>query len=305
MQFPSAPQAGDLIALVSPSSPLLESGVSIEEVAASVEALGFRTRIGASCRGAAASGYAAADPSVRAQDINDAFGDPEVKAVWCVRGGSTAWKLLPLLDYSRISRNPKPFIGYSDITTLHMAINRRSGLVTFHGPTANQVPDWEDFSRESLQRALTVQDTLQIENPPGEAVRVLRPGRATGELTGGNLSLITASVGTPWQVDAKGRILYLEDVSEAVYALDRMLSQLRYAGILDAAAGLVFGVFTDCRNAYRETYGPEQLLQEFFADWKKPVLYHVFSAHCHPMVTLPLGAVCTIDAAAGSLTVVR
>ena len=136
---------------------------------------------------------------------------------------------------------------------------------------------------------------MAAENPPGESIRVLRPGRAQGELAGGNLSLVAASLGTPWQVDAKDRILFLEDVGEAVYALDRMLSQLQYAGILEDAAGIIFGDFSNCRNAYREDYGPPALLRDFTAGWRKPVLYNVRSAHCSPMATLPLGAVCIID----------
>ncbi|MDE7244760.1 MAG: LD-carboxypeptidase [Oscillospiraceae bacterium] len=304
MLFPTAPQAGDLIALLSPSSPLV-GDPAIEEIAASVEALGFRTRICASCRSETARGYAAAEPLVRVQDLHEAFADPEVKAVWCVRGGSTAWQLLPLLDFDLIARNPKPFIGFSDITTLHTAFQQRCGFITFHGPHANCVPKWEDFTRKSLQNALMLRGRLQIENPPEEAVKTLGSGRVSGVLTGGNLSLTAASVGTPWQIDAAGKILYLEDVGEAVYALERMLNQLLYAGILESAAGLAFGVFTDCQNAYRKDYGPEQLLQDFFAGWQKPVLYNLFSAHCTPMSTLPLGAVCTLDADTGTMTITR
>lgn len=304
MRFPSKLQAGDLIALVCPSSPLAE-GKPMEDIAKAVEGLGFRVRIGASCRASTACGYAAADPSVKAGDINGAFADPAVKAIWCVRGGSTAWYLPPLLDYDLIARNPKPFIGFSDITTLHLAIGKRCGFATFHGPTANRALDWtgDDFSWRSLRAALSAEGVQTVENPPDEPIRVLCPGRASGELVGGNLSLLAASIGTPWQVDAKGRILYLEDVGEAVYALDRMLSQLRYAGILEDAAGLVFGAFTDCRNSYRESYGPTDLLRDFFAGWRRPVLYNLRSAHCSPMVTLPLGAVCTIDSGSGTLTI--
>ena len=297
MIYPPAPRPGDLIALVCPSSPLAE-GKPVEVIAEAVEALGFQVRIGASCRSGTDCGYAAAPASVKARDINEAFADPAVKAVWCVRGGSTAWQIPPLLDYDAIARNPKPLIGFSDITTLHLAVNRRCGLVTFHGPTANRVPDWtagDSFSWRSLQNALGLEGRMAAENPPGESIQVLRPGRAQGELTGGNLSLIAASLGTPWQVDAKDRILFLEDVGEAVYALDRMLSQLQYAGILEDAAGIIFGDFSDCRNAYREDYGPPALLRDFTAGWRKPVLYNVRSAHCSPMATLPLGAVCIID----------
>ena len=156
MIYPPAPRPGDLIALVCPSSPLAE-GKPVEVIAEAVEALGFQVRIGASCRSGTDCGYAAAPASVKARDINEAFADPAVKAVWCVRGGSTAWQIPPLLDYDAIARNPKPLIGFSDITTLHLAVNRRCGLVTFHGPTANRVPDWtagDSFSWRSLQNAL-------------------------------------------------------------------------------------------------------------------------------------------------------
>ena len=218
-------------------------------------------------------------------------------AVWCVRGGSTAWQLPPLLDAGCIAAHPKPFIGFSDVTTLHLFLQRRCGLASFHGPTANRILSWggDDFSWRSLRAALSMGPCLPLENPPGEPVRVLRPGRARGRLTGGNLSLVVQTLGTPEQIDARGRILFLEDVGEAVYAIERMLHQLCRAGVLGAAAGLLFGDFTGCRNAYRAEYGPEALLADFFRNWPVPVVCNVRSAHCTPMATLPVGAVCRVE----------
>ncbi len=304
MKFPPKLKKGDTILLVSPSSPL-SADQPVEKIAANVEALGFRVKIGNSCRGSTSSGYAAAPAEVKAADLNQGFADPDIAAIWCTRGGETAWQMLPLLDYNCIAAHPKPFIGFSDITTLHLAIQQRCGFVTFHGPTANRTFGWEQdkFSWQSLWAALEMGSCLEIRNPPGEEIKILRPGRACGRLTGGNLSLVSASMGTPWQIDARGCILYLEDVGEEVYALERMLCQLRYAGVLDSAAGLVFGEFTNCRNAHRAEYGPVALLREFFANWSKPVLYNVRSAHCSPMATLPMGTVCTIDGCAGTMTV--
>lgn len=303
MLFPFMPEAGGTILLVAPSSPLSEDQ-PVEAIARAVERLGFRARIGGSCRASAPCGYAAAPPALRASDINRGFADPEIAAIWCVRGGSTAWQLLPFLDYGCIAAHPKPFIGFSDVTTLHLAIGQRCGLVTFHGPTANRVLDGDAFpwSWSSLLAALGMERSLLLQNPPGEKIRTLRPGQARGALTGGNLSLVVQSLGAPWQIDAKGKILFLEDVGEAVYALDRMLSQLRCAGVLEEAAGLVFGAFTKCRNSYREDYGPKALLEDFFRDWPKPVLCNLRSAHCSPMVTLPLGTMCRIDGGAGTVT---
>ena len=306
MIFPPKLERGDLVALVSPSSPLT-ADQPIETIASAVESLGFRVWIGDSCRCADPSGYAAAPAAVRARDINAAFGDPGIRAIWCTRGGSTAWRLLPLLDYELIAANPKPFIGFSDVTTLHMALQQRCGLVTFHGPTANRTLGWERdcFSWPHLLEVVNMEGDLVIENPPEEPILALRPGQAAGELTGGNLSLVAASLGTPWQVDARDRILYLEDVGEAVYALERMLDQLRRAGVLDAAAGVVLGAFTSCRNAYREDYGPLELLRDFFSGFPKPVLCNVRSAHCSPMVTLPMGAMCRVDGERGTMAVSR
>ncbi|MBD5149795.1 MAG: LD-carboxypeptidase [Oscillibacter sp.] len=305
MKFPPRLKKGDTILLVSPSSPLSASQ-PVEEIAAAVEDLGFSVRIGDSCRASSTpSGYAAAAPELRAADLNRGFADPGIAAIWCTRGGSTAWQLLPLLDYACIAAHPKPFIGFSDVTTLHLAIQQRCGFVTFHGPTANGFfgQKAESFSWQSLWAALEMGKCLPIENPPGEEIKALRPGCACGRLTGGNLSLVTTSLGTPWQIDAGNCILYLEDVGEDVYALEEMLWQLKYNGVLDSAAGLVFGDFSNCRNAYREDYGPRALLEDFFAGWPKPILYNVRSAHCRPMVTLPMGTMCTIDAGQRTMTV--
>lgn len=305
MRLPKPLFPGGTVLLAAPSSPLAV-GQSIESIAAAVERLGFCVKIGASCTAEPGpSGYAAALPQIRACDINEGFADPAVDAIWCVRGGETAWQLLPYLDYASIAAHPKPFIGFSDITPLHLAIQQKTGLVTFHGPTANRTLGWEedDFSWRSLRAAMDMKKTLPIQNPPGEPIKVLRPGKARGLLTGGNLSLVAQTMGTPEQIDSCGKILYLEDVGEEVYALERMLNQLLRSGVLERAAGLAFGAFIGCSNARCASYGPEELLRDLFHDWPKPVLYNIRSAHCKPMVTLPMGAVCDIDGCAGTMTV--
>lgn len=306
MIFPCELKQGGTVLLAAPSSPLAPDQ-PVESIAEAVERLGFRAVIGASCTARpSACGYTV-PPRVRAEDINRGFADPAIHAIWCVRGGEAAWQILPWLDYGCIAAHPKPFIGFSDITTLHLAIQQRCGMVTFHGPTANRVLGWDEewFSWRSLEAALHMGRCLIIENPPGEPVRVLRPGKACGILTGGNLSLVTQTMGTPEQIDARGKILYLEDVGEEVYALERMLNQLLRGGVLESAEGLVFGAFTRCSNHAREDYGPEELLRELFGRWSRPVLYNLRSAHCHPMVTLPMGAMCGIDGGAGTMTVCR
>lgn len=297
MVVPPRLKKGDTVALISPSSPLA-ADQPVEAVAAAVEKLGYRVWIGDSCRGAADCGYAAATAEVRVRDLHHAFSDPDINGIWCTRGGSTAWQLLPHLDFELIAANPKVFIGFSDITTLHMAFQQRCGFVTYHGPNANQTLKWNTngaFSWRSLSGILETDASVLIENPEGEQIVGLCPGQAAGRLAGGNLSLVTASIGTPWQIEAKDRILFLEDVGEDVYALDRMLHQLKYSGVLDEAAGIVLGAFTNCGNTYDKEYGPGELMQNFFADYPKPILYNVRSAHCEPMVTLPMGRWCKID----------
>lgn len=293
--------------LTAASSPLPPEQPA-EDIAAAVERLGYRVVIGASCRAEPGpEGYAAGPPEARAADLHRGFADPGIDALWCVRGGSAAWQLLPYLDCARIAARPKPLIGFSDATTLLLALGQRCGLVTYHGPTANRALDWgpEDFSWRSLRAALEMGECLRVENPPGEPIRILRPGRARGRLTGGNLSLVTQTLGTPEQIDARGCILYLEDVDEDVYALERMLNQLLRAGIPSQAAGLVFGAFTGCGNRYRPDFGPEELLDRLFGRWPGPVLYNLRSAHCAPMVTLPMGALCCVDGDRGTMTVRR
>ena len=180
MIIPPKLKFGDTVALISTSSPL-QGGETIEDIAAGVEALGFRVWIGESCRGAAKCGYSAAPPEVRAKDIHRAFSDDSIAAVWCTRGGSTAWQILPLLDYDLIAANPKPFIGFSDVTTLHMAFQQRCGMVTYHGPTANRVLRWgeqDSFSWPTLWSVLNMEGTLEIPNPVGEEIQRIRPGCA-------------------------------------------------------------------------------------------------------------------------------
>lgn len=306
MIFPPMLRRGELVALVSPSSPL-PPDQPVEAIARKVEELGYRVRIGRSCCGATPCGYAAAPAEVRVRDIHEGFADPQVRAIWCTRGGSTAWRLLPLLDEKLIAANPTAFIGFSDVTALHLFLQQRCGLVTFHGPTANRALSWGegDLGLRSLRRALAMGARLPLENPPGEGLLRLRPGQARGTLTGGNLTLLAALMGTPWQVDARDRILFLEEVGEAVYATERALVQLWNGGIFRQAAGVLLGPFTCWRNGYRPDYGPVELLRDFFGDYPKPVVGNVRSAHVSPMVTLPLGTLCQVDGDRGAVTFFR
>ena len=301
MLTPNSLYPGAKVALLCASSAVPEE--RLEPSIAAVKALGLDPVVYPSCYYVNRHGYFAADDAQRAKDLQDAFADPAIQGILCIRGGYGAHRILPLLNLRDIARHPKLFAGYSDVTALHTAFNQVCRFVTYHTPMPST--EWyqglDEYTATYLRRALFGALTGPMPLLPG--AETLSPGMARGVLCGGNLSLVSASMGTPWQIDARGCILYLEDVSEEVYALERMLYQLRYGGVLDSAAGLVFGAFTDCRNARRADYGPEALLRDFFAGWPRPVLYNVRSAHCTPMVTLPMGAACTIDGGAGTMTV--
>lgn len=278
------------VLLVAPSSPLPpEEGP--EAIAAALAERGVEAVVGDSCRAPAApSGYTVS-PRVRAEDLLRGFTDPAIDGIWCVRGGEGAWQVLPYLDGPAIAAHPKSLIGFSDCTTLLLYLDRL-GVPCLHGPTANRLLHADGFTWASLRAALA---PGVFQNPPGQPIRVLRGGRAAGRLIGGNLSLAVHTLATPWQIDARNRVLFLEDVGEEVYALERMLVQMLRAGVLEAAAGLLFGPFTSCPNHAREAYGPEALLEELFGAWPRPVLLNVRSAHCMPMATLPMGGWCEIE----------
>ena len=254
---------------------------------------------------AALHGYEAGEPEARAEELNAAFADPGVKAVFCLRGGNSACRVLEHVDLDTVRANPKIFVGYSDITPFHVLFNQRADLITFHGPMvkSNMLRDFDAFSRASLDAALSMEPGSEMEfyNPEGSAIEEVCGGAAEGRLAGGNLALLTSLLGTPYAVDTRGKILLIEDVGETVPRVARMLHHLRLAGKFEEAAGVLIGDFTDCPNAAEPAYGVKALIRDFFSGFGKPVLAGVRTGHDFPMATLPLGMRCRIDAARGSV----
>ncbi|MFM7118841.1 MAG: LD-carboxypeptidase, partial [Gammaproteobacteria bacterium] len=247
----------------------------------------------------------------RAADINACFADPEVRAIMPVRGGWGSARLLPLLDYDAIRADPKVLLGYSDITALMNGIHATTGLVTFHGPNAGG--RWDAYSLDIARRVLFDGEALRLTNPQGtrdtnvltetEFRRVtISPGRATGRLLGGNLTVLTALLGSPWMPDFDGAILFLEDVGENWYRIDRMLTALRLAGILDRIAGFVFGSCSECEpGAGFASLTPEEIFADHIAPLGVPAWRGAMIGHDQPQWTLPVGIPVTIDADAGTL----
>lgn len=298
MIFPEALQPGDTIGIVSPAFP-----VKTEERDASIrfwESMGFQVKIG-TCLEKLYNfyGYLAGDDKSRAEDINRMFADPSVKAILCVRGGYGSAHIMKYLDFELIKKNPKIFVGFSDITNLHSAFQMFCNLVTFHGPMvcSNMISHFDDYTKESFWAALTMGDELEFTNPAAEeGFFVLHEGRASGLITGGNLAVLARGCGTFFQLDTTGKILFLEDVDETIPKLDMSITQMEYAGMFDHIRGILLGDFTDCTNEkYDGTYEIHEFLKERLSAYGVPVMCKVRSGHDRPMGTIPFGTYCTVD----------
>jgi muramoyltetrapeptide carboxypeptidase len=280
-----------------------------------VESLGFKVQAGAHLFDR--EGYLAGADAARAADLNGMFADDGVDAIWCVRGGYGASRILPALDYPLMRRKPKPLIGYSDITALHMAIHRHAGLVTFHGPVAFRA--FTPYTLGEIRRVLWTGETpTRLGAPPpferaegrvdwDNRVSTLVGGKARGRLLGGNLCLMAHLCGTPYFPDLRGAILFLEDVEEAYYRIDRMLTQLWLSGALAAVAGVVFGKFTNCEPSpfFLQNRPLEDILAERCRALGVPALSGVMIGHIEDQTTLPIGCLAELDADAGTLTLLE
>ena len=258
------------------------------------------------------NGYLGGSVEERLEDLHEMFTDSSVNAVFCIRGGYGAAQLLDRIDYALIRKNPKIFLGYSDITALHLAIQKRAGLVTFHGPVA--VSGFSDYTQKMFRRALFDTKPLgALTNPPdsnplrpSHTLRAVRPGKGRGPIVGGNLTLISTTMGTPFEIETRGRILLLEDVDEQPYSIDRMLTQLRLAGKFDGVAGVVFGECNACRPAdykpsFESTLSLGEVLDSILGKLRVPVLSGLTFGHTDDQLTLPLGVMATLDADKGEL----
>ncbi len=302
---PKRLQAGDTLGMVLPASMSFESD-NVDRGREQLEALGFKVKVGANAR--ARSGYLAGTDRQRAADINAMFADPEVDGISCFTGGWGTPRLLPYLDYEMIRKNPKVLIGFSDITGLITAIHKKTGLVTFHGPMADS--RYEAYTLENFRRVVMTAEPIGVLANPAKRdgeltdrenrMTTLHGGRATGPLIGGNLSLIAATMGTPYEIETTGAILFLEDTHEELYRIDRMLTQLWLGGKLDRIAGFVFGRCTDC-PIKGPSFSMGELLRERFGH--VPALWNLSFGHIEKKLTLPLGVPATLDADAMTLTI--
>jgi muramoyltetrapeptide carboxypeptidase len=297
---------GDLVGLVSPAGATFQKE-RIEIARQNMAALGLRIKFGDHVLDR--YGYLGGQDEDRAADINTFFADPEVKAVLAQGGGWGCNRLLPLLDYDLIRRNPKIVMGFSDVTGLILGISAQTGMVTFHGPMGGS--SWSEFTTDYAMRLLFDGEALTMSNKVGTDDRLVQidnrvltitPGTARGRLVGGNLTVLTALMGTSYLPNFKGCILFIEDVHEEVYRVDRMLTQLKLAGVLDSISGLIFGNCRDCEPTSR--YGSltlQEVLGDHVAPLGIPAWYGSMIGHMKNYFTVPLGVEAEIDADAGTI----
>lgn len=302
---------GDTVALVNPSGAIYERE-PYERAAENLRALGLQVREAPRLR--ARYGHLAGTDAQRASDINAMFADPTVQGILAVTGGSGGGRILPLIDYALARRNPKFLGGFSDLTALLNAVHRHTGLVTFHSPMA--ASEWNAFSVEHFRAVAMQGEAVLMRNPASKEdalaprqhrIRTLRGGRAQGPLVGGNLAVLAAISGSAYWPVFEGGILFLEEINEYIYRVDRMLSTLQLAGALDGLAGVVLGAFTNCGpgDGNFGTLTLDEVFDDYFGALGVPVYRGASFGHIPLKFTLPIGVTAEIDADAGTLRLLQ
>lgn len=317
---PIALKKGDAIGIIAPAGPI--SRERFDRALERLRGRGFKLKFYGDID--RSTGYLAGDDDTRANELMAAFADPETTAVWCARGGYGVMRLLDRIDFDAIRQNPKVFVGFSDITALHIAIHQLTGLVTFHGPNVQdgfgKPDDMAPANESALWQNLCGQTTVgQSAGHVGHAVeqftaayaydlragdnaapRTIGGGVATGRLIGGNLAVLCGTLGTPFEIETEGRIFFLEDIGERLYRIDRYLNQLRLAGKLNKLAGVLLGDFSyDATDQREDPADIARFLQEFFSPLGIPVLAGFPAGHEAINLSLPIGGLVELDASAG------
>ena len=299
---PKTLQPGDRLAVLCGSSPTSKSA---EELMQAVRDMGLEPVLYPSAT--AKHGFLSGVDAIRAADMNAAFADESIKGIVCTRGGYGFHRILPLLDWKTIKKNPKIFGGYSDVTAMLNALNQICGMESYHMPMVGAWGDGLDEYTAPFVKSILFGEPVEFVNPEGSPITTIVPGKAKGRLCGGNLSLLAASLGTPYEIDTKGKILFIEEIGERPYKVDGMLTHLRNAGKFDDAAGIILGGFTDCQDKEGVIGGLslEDIYQELIVPAGKPTISGVVCGHCSPSMSLPMGRLFKMDAAAGTFGPVK
>ncbi len=312
---PKKLKLGDTIAVIATSSPAdLDRVLKAEK---GFKALGLNPVFYPSCF--SSHGHLSGTDEIRLQDLHDAFINPEHKGIICLKGGAGATRLLDKIDYNIVKSNPKLFVGFSDVTALHLAFAAKIDLATVHGPMAlsemfqynEEKLTLDNFTVDSFKKAIFGSAPMgTIENPEGFDIQTIIQGTASGELVGGNLSLIAATLGTPYEIDTRGKILFLEDTHESNYVIDRLLTTLSLAGKFEDCNGIVLGTWTGCHAEEKKSYKGKDLslakiIEEVIMPFGKPMINGLYAGHNFPQISLPLGVKVTLDATNGKLTYIE
>lgn len=308
---PKRLRAGDTVAVIAPSSGV--SAETFDRAVQKMQSLGFRTKEGANAR--KIDGFLAGTDAERLADLHRTFADKEIDAVFSVRGGYGASRLLPKVDYNLIRRNPKIFVGFSDITALHLAISQNTGLVTFHGAGAASINS--EYTEKHLFDVLMnpvarykIESSAfnQAREEDTYKTRIIRAGRSSGRLVGGNLSLLAALAGTPFGLKSlRGKLLFIEDVNERPYRLDRMLTQLRQSADFRGVSGVAVGICDGCDAPRGDTDTPTaaDVFKERLGDLGIPVIYGLSFGHIREQFCLPVGISAEINTTDLSITLLE
>ncbi|GAB3886367.1 S66 peptidase family protein [Spirosoma agri] len=300
-------KSGDTVGLICPAAPAY-SRETVQITIESLQALGLQTKLAPHVYDR--YGYLAGRDADRAADVNALFADPSVQMIMAVHGGWGCARILPLIDYELIRRNPKILIGYSDITALLLAIHAKTGLTTMHGPVG--AVTWNAFTVDWLRQVLMDGQAVTFQNPTKkddnltqtkDRIMTLRPGIARGQLVGGNLTVLSHLVGSAYLPDWKGKILFVEDTHEDIYSVDRMLTHLKLAGILNQIAGFIFGKCTACEPG-SGGYGSltfDDILSDHIVPLNVPAFAGSMIGHITDKFTVPLGVNAEIDASKGTI----
>lgn len=298
---PKTLNPNDRIAVVAPSSPVTKEKLDV--TLNSIRYLQLEPILYPSCN--LNYGYLSGEDSKRAQDLNDAFCNPEIQGIFCLRGGYGATRILPLLDWPSIKKNPKVFLGYSDITALHTVLNQTCQMATLHGPMPST--GWGNLNAltlEYLTKLLFSSVSIDKITPPNDQPLLsLHGGVVRAPITGGNLSLLSATLGSPYEIDTKGKILFIEDVDSFPYQIDRGLTSLALAGKFSDCAGILLGTWVNCtqKEEKDKTLSLNQIFTDIIKPFQKPTLLNFSAGHTYPHISIPMG--CQIELNADTKTI--
>ncbi len=297
---PPALKEGDTIAITSPAGAVWEE-TQVETFSTILKNLGFKVELGKTIK--EKHGYFAGNDDLRAKELNDFFADKNIKGVFSMKGGWGCARILDKLNYKLIQNNPKVIIGFSDITSLLIAITTKTGLVTFHGPVGNS--GWNDFTKGVFVNTVMKNKSFTYPANPSteEAIITINSGKASGELIGGNLTVLTSIIGSEYLPDWKGKILFLEDAKEEPYRIDRMLTQLKLSGILSQLNGIIFGKCAKCvPEEPHKSFTLQEVLQQHLVPLKIPTFYGAMTGHIENKLTLPIGINANMNADTGEIS---